>query len=73
MELMVPFTHRSPDGTPLSENQKKKRIAKWEKDRKKAETAARVAAEKEKKEASEVVSEDCAGCLLAALGHVHGQ
>lgn len=45
---------RNPDGTPLSENQKKKRAAKLEKERKKQETAARVAAEKEKKDASEV-------------------
>lgn len=45
---------RNEDGTPLSDNQKKKRFAKLEKERKKAETAARLAAEKEKKEASEV-------------------
>lgn len=43
----------SPDGTPLSENQKKKRLAKIEKERKKAETAARLAAEKSRKEATE--------------------
>lgn len=45
---------KNPDGTPLSDNQKKKRLAKLEKERKKAETAARLAAEKEKKDAAEV-------------------
>jgi hypothetical protein len=50
------YPAHSEDGTPLSENQKKKRAAKAEKERKKAETAARLAAEKQAKEASEVVS-----------------
>lgn len=49
----------SPDGTPLSDNQKKKRAAKLEKERKKAETAARVAAEKAQREASEQVCHIC--------------
>lgn len=55
---------RNPDGTPLSENQKKKRLAKLEKERKKAETAARVAAEKEKKDAAEVVRASCIASKL---------
>ncbi|KAL9934005.1 hypothetical protein V8E36_007087 [Tilletia maclaganii] len=42
------------DGTPLSEKQKRKRAEKAEKERKKAETAARLAAEKQAREASEV-------------------
>lgn len=45
---------KNADGTPLSDNQKKKRAKQLEKERKKAETAARLAAEKEQKDASEV-------------------
>ncbi|CEH14707.1 probable dps1-aspartyl-trna cytosolic [Ceraceosorus bombacis] len=42
------------DGTPLSDNQKKKRAKALEKERKKAETAAKVAAEKEAREKADV-------------------
>ncbi|KAN0060398.1 aspartate--tRNA ligase dps1 [Thecaphora frezii] len=44
----------NPDGTPLSENQKKKRAAKAEKERIKAEKAAKLAAEKAAREAADV-------------------
>ena len=44
------------DGTPLSDNQKKKRAKKAEAERLKAEKAAKLAADKKAKEASEVVS-----------------
>ncbi|UZJ51072.1 hypothetical protein CBS101457_000392 [Exobasidium rhododendri] len=43
----------NPDGTPLSDNQKKKRAAKLEKERIKAEKAAKVAADKAQKDAAE--------------------
>lgn len=46
----------SPDGTPLSDNQKKKRAAKAEKERLKAEKAAKLEAEKKAREAADVVS-----------------
>ncbi|MCO5611366.1 hypothetical protein L7F22_065619 [Adiantum nelumboides] len=57
----------SPDGTPLSDNQKKKRAAKLEKERKKAETAARVAAEKAQREASEQARRSPLGLLQLTL------
>ncbi|PWZ02475.1 aspartyl-tRNA synthetase [Testicularia cyperi] len=44
----------NPDGTPLSDNQKKKRAAKAEKERLKAEKAAKLAAEKAAREAADV-------------------
>ncbi|EPQ28983.1 uncharacterized protein PFL1_03273 [Pseudozyma flocculosa PF-1] len=44
----------NPDGTPLSDNQKKKRAAKAEKERIKAEKAAKLAAEKAAREAADV-------------------
>ncbi|PWN47902.1 aspartyl-tRNA synthetase [Violaceomyces palustris] len=44
----------NPDGTPLSENQKKKRAQKAEKERIKAEKAAKLAAEKAQREANDV-------------------
>ncbi|KAJ1596834.1 hypothetical protein NDA11_002251 [Ustilago hordei] len=44
----------NPDGTPLSDNQKKKRAAKAEKERIKAEKATKLAAEKAAREAADL-------------------
>lgn len=54
--LTSPCPERSPDGTPLSDNQKKKRAKQAEKEKLKAEKAAKLQAEQAKKEASEIVS-----------------
>lgn len=48
----------SPDGTPLSDNQKKKRAKQAEKERQKAEKAAKQQQEQAKRQAEDVVSVD---------------
>lgn len=54
--LTARFSFRSPDGTPLSDNQKKKRAKQAEKERLKAEKAAKQQQEQAKREAADVVS-----------------
>lgn len=49
-----PLADRSPDGTPLSDKQKRKRAEKAEKERVKAEKAERLAAEQAARQAAEV-------------------